>query len=84
MPDSPGQGRVLWVATGHRVGSTGVIGGSGGGGAGQVDGSPQHEVPNVTHGVKNLQPKTQHDPRTRNMLRDTRASCDQPPGTQTH
>lgn len=35
----------------------------------------------MTHGVKNLQPKTQHDPRTRNMLRDTRASCDQPSDT---
>lgn len=58
-PGSPGQGRVLRVATRHRVGGAGVIGGGGGGGAGEVDRRPQHQVANVTHRVENLQQQLQ-------------------------
>lgn len=62
MPGSPGQGRVLWVATGHRIGGTGVVRRSGGGGAGQVNGCPQHQVADVTHWMENLQRKLQDQP----------------------
>lgn len=58
-PGSPGQGRVLRVATGHRVGGTRVIGGGGRGGAGQVDSRPQHQIAYVTHWVENLQQQLQ-------------------------
>lgn len=53
-PGSPGQGRVLGVATRHRIRGAGVIRRSGGGGAGQVDRCPQHQVADVTHRVQNL------------------------------
>lgn len=48
-----GQGRVLGVATGHRIGGAGVIGWGSGGGAGQVDRRPQHQVAYVTYWVEN-------------------------------
>lgn len=58
-PGSPAQGRVLRVATRHRVGGAGVVGGGGGGGAGQVDSRPQHQVAYMTHWVKNLKQQVQ-------------------------
>lgn len=56
---SPAQGRILRVGTRRRVGGAGVISGSGGGGAGQVDRSPKHEVAHMTHRVENLQRQLQ-------------------------
>ena len=54
-PGSPAQWYILRVGTGHGVGGTGLVGGCGGGGAGQVDRRPQHQVAHVTHWVENLQ-----------------------------
>lgn len=59
VPGSPGQRRILRIATGHRVRCAGVIRGGRGGGAGQVDRRPQHQVAYVTHWVENLQRQLQ-------------------------
>lgn len=58
-PGSPAQGRILRVGTGHRVGGTGVVSRRSGGGTGQVDRRPQHQVTHMTHGVENLQQQLQ-------------------------